>query len=393
PNLLKKKEKVKKEFKLPDLPGAVKGKVVTAFPPEPSGYAHLGHAKGFLVNYWLAEEYKGKFHLRFEDTNPALSTDEFYKAQLRDYEWLLGGKKWSKLIYLSDDLPKMYKLAEKLIKSGALYSCWCSKDETSKMRFEGTECKCRKLDPKSSLVDWKKMLAGELGAGAVSIRLKGEMASKNTTMRDPTMFRIAEGNHARHGEKFVVWPSYDFAAPFGDGYYGVTHRIRSKEFELRGEVQRLLQRLMGFKETWIDVQARFNLTDLAVDLPSSKRKLREMINNGELTGWDDVRSSNLVALKKRGFTPEGIQNFMKRLGVTKSEAKVSVKTLEAENRKVIDPISNRRFFVPNPVELTVTGLTKRIVEAPLHPENSKKGFHTIKVDSDIVLVTKADLKS
>ena len=368
PSFFEKKHEKKHEEKheLPDLPN-VKGKVITAFPPEPSGYPHIGHAKGALINYEYAKKYNGKFILRFEDTNPELAKKEYYDAQIEGYKWL--GITWDELIYVSDTIPQMYKKAEELIKKNHLYACTCSSEIIKKNRIEGRECECRKRKPAENLKLFRDMLNGKFAKGDIVIRLMGNMKDDNTAMRDPAMFRIIKAKHPRLGTKIIVWPNYDFAAAYSDGIEGITHRVRSKEFELRAELQRILQKLMGFKQTLIIEQARFNLSGAE----ASKRKIREGIDNKIFIGWDDPRLATLVALKRRGFQPEAIKSFLLNMGISKHESIIEWSLLEAENRKFIDAKANRYFFIENPVKIDVKNCPKIIAKIPLHPDHAERG--------------------
>ena len=378
PHLLEKKEKVKHEFSLPKLEN-VKGEIITAFPPEPSGYPHLGHAKSALINYLYAKQYKGKFYLRFEDTNPELAKDEFYQAQLDGLRWL--GIEYDSLFYISDTIEDMYKKAEELIKKDHLYACICSQDETKINRRNKTECKCRKNSKDKNLKLWKDMLNKKIKQGKIIIRLKGNMEDDNTAMRDPTMFRIINKEHPRHKNKYYVWPSYDFAAAYSDGIEKITHRVRSKEFELRAPLQLKLQELMGFDKTTIIEQGRFNLEGVE----SSKRIIRDLIEKKKLCGWDDPRLSTLVALKKRGFDPEAIKNFLLSTGLTKAEATYKWESLYAENKKVIDKKANRYFFVLNPKKIKIKNAPKLAAKIPLHPDFPERGFREIKTSEEFYI--------
>lgn len=384
PELLVEKKSVE-AHELPSLPNAEIGKVVTAFPPEPSGYSHLGHAKAALVNYQYAKNYNGKFVLRFEDTNPELAKLEFYTSMIEYFHWL--GIHWDELVYISDTMPLLYKKGEELLSKGVFYACTCEPETVKRKRLSGESCKCREQPTKTNLKLWKEMLDGIHEKGDVVIRWKGDMQSKNTAMRDPSMFRISKVPHVRHDNKYGVWPSYDFAAAFSDGFEGITHRVRSKEFELRAEVQRELQRLMGFKPTIIIEQARFNLEGVE----ASKRKIREKIREGVLSGWDDPRLTTLVALKRRGFVPDGLKNFLFSLGVTKHESTITWDMLYAENRKVIDPLVNRYFLVADPAEITIEQAPEQTCKVPLHPDFPDRGNRELKTSKKF-LVEKKDVE-
>ena len=383
PELLEKKKV--EELELPELQDAKKGKVVTAFPPEPSGYPHIGHAKGAIINYEYAKKYDGKFVLRFEDTNPELAKNEFYDAQLDGYKWMQI--KWDKLIYISDTIEQMYKKAEELIDKGAFYACDCSVEDMRRKRMLGEECKCRDRSKDENKKLFKAMLDGKFEKGEVIIRLKSDMKHKNSVMRDPAMLRVIKKAHDRVGNKYIVWPSYDFAAAFSDGSEGITHRVRSKEFELRAELQSHLQKLMGFKETIIIEQARFNLEGVE----ASKRKIRERIATGELMGWDDPRLSTLATLKRRGFMPEAIKSFLLKKSITKHESTITWGDIEAENRKFADKTAYRYFFISKPKEILIENAPEQDVELDLHPEN-KKGGRKFKT-KDKFYITEDDFKS
>ncbi|MBN1159829.1 MAG: glutamate--tRNA ligase, partial [Candidatus Diapherotrites archaeon] len=249
---------------------------------------------------------------------------------------------------------------------------------------EMLECKCRKNSVEDNIKLWNKMKSGEMDEGAAIIRFKGDMKHKNAVMRDPAMFRIIKKAHPMQGTKYSLWPMYDFESPVEDGLMKVTHRIRSKEFEMRTELQEKIQELLGFKKTIIEHQARFNLKDAI----ASKRKIREGIEKGELLGWDDPRLVTLAALRRRGFTPEGIRNFILRMGISKTEANVDWSMLEAENRKIIEPISKHYFFVANPVEIELKGVNKNI-QIYKNPKDKELGLRELFI-KEKVFISKED---
>ncbi len=377
-------KKVEEKKELTDLPNAKIGKVVTAFPPEPSKFPHLGHAKAALINYLYAKKYKGKFILRFEDTNPKLAKKEFYDAFLDGLKWL--GIKWDRLDYTSDHIEEFYEATEKLIKENKAYVCVCEQDEIKKNRRFMIECKCRNNSAEKNLELWKKMLTS-FKEGEASVRIKISMDNKNAAMRDPSIMRIIDHPHPRTGNKYRVWPMYDFATSLMDGWEGVTHRVRSKEFEMRRELQQFIQKAVGLKITYITEMARFNLKGV----PSSGRQIREMIQKKELMGWDDPRLTTLIALRRRGFDPEGIKEFLISTGVTKTESMLTWDVLESFNRSIIDPKCNRYFAVFNPVEIKITNTpeTKK-VNVHLHPDFPKRGFREIPVNSNKIFISKDD---
>jgi len=382
PELLK-KEKKERDFSLPDLPGAVKGKVVTRFPPEPNGYLHIGHAKASIVDHDYARMYDGKFILRFDDTNPENAELEFYDVQKEDLRWL--GLEWDKEYCTSDNIEKHYKFAEQLIKQGDAYLCDCTAEDIKKGRFQGHECDCRGQDScRDDLDVWKELITSSLDG--YILRLKGEMTCANTAMRDPTMFRIIETPHPLHGDKYRVWPTYDFAGAIEDSISGVTHPFRTKEYELRDQCYYRLLDLLNIRKPYLMEFARLSITGM----PVSKRKIKPLIEKGLVSGYDDIRLPTLRGLKKRGIQPEAIKNFILSQGISKSESNVNFGLLESENRKIVDPVAKRYFFVNNPLKLVVENAPKTSKEIVFHPTN-KLGSRTIKTD-DTFYVQKSDIE-
>ncbi len=344
---------------LPDLPN-VSGKVVTRFPPEPSGYPHIGHAKAALLGFLYARKYGGKFILRFDDTNPEKARFEYYEAIRDGLEWL--GIEWDVEKRTTDDMEVIYSEAERLLKSGDLYVCTCPPEEIRERRFRGEECPCRSRNPDENLDMWRKMFS-EIEPGKAIVRLKGDMKSQNTAMRDPTMFRIIDAFHPMTGTKYRVWPNYDFAVVVEDHLDGITHMMRSKEYELRDELYRHLMGKLGYQAPEIVSISRLKIRGM----PVSKRKLRPLVQEGKVSGWDDPRMPTLAGLRRRGMQPEAIREFIVSQGVSKTESVIEFEMIEAFNRKYLDPITQRRFFVPGPVELLVEGAPERVAVLRNHP--------------------------
>jgi glutamyl-tRNA synthetase len=376
------KEKKERDYSLPDLPNAIRGKVVTRFPPEPNGFLHIGHAKASIVDYEYAKKYDGKFILRFDDTNPENAALEFYDAQKEDLKWL--GIEWDKEYRTSDNLEKHYKLAEQLIKQGDAYVCDCSPDFVKECRFDGKECECRHDDVGKNLDLWKEMLNSSL-TGCV-LRLKGDMKCNNTAMRDPTLFRIIEKTHPIQGGKYRVWPTYDFAGPIEDSISGVTHPFRTKEYELRDECYFRILKLLDLRIPNLMEFARLSIEGM----PVSKRKIKPLIEKRLVSGFDDIRLPTLRGLKKRGIKPEAIKQFILSQGISKVESSVDFGLLEAENRKIVDPIAKRYFFVPHPVVLYVENASDITKEIDFHPSNKNFGSRTIKT-GNVFHVPKSDM--
>ena len=377
------KEKKERDFTLPDLPNAEKGKVVTRFPPEPNGYLHIGHAKASIVDYEYARMYDGKFILRFDDTNPENAQLEFYDVQKEDLRWL--GIEWDKEYHTSDNLDKHYKLAEQLIKQGDVYVCNCPSDEVKKGRYHGKECICRSCSPDKNMDIWKEMISSSLDCTV--LRLRGDMKCANTAMRDPTLFRIIEKEHPLQGDKYRVWPTYDFAGAIEDSLSGVTHPFRTKEYELRDECYYRLLDLLKLRKPYLMEFARLSITGM----PVSKRKIKPLIEQGLVLGYDDIRLPTLRGLRKRGILPEAIKNFVFSQGISKSESNVTFGLVEAANRKIVDPVARRYFFVNGPVKLVVENAPKMKKSIDLHPTDKKLGCRTIKTD-DTFYVQKSDME-
>ncbi len=340
-------------------------KVVTAFPPEPSKYPHIGHAKAIIINYELAKRYDGTFYLRFEDTNPEMAEADFYESSLQDYKWL--GIKPDKIDYASDFMEEFYKYAEKIINENHAYVCSCSQATIRDNRKNGVECHCRYNQIEANLQKWNDMFKAR--AGKYVLRLKGHMKSPNTTLRDPIIFRILDAPHPRKKKKYRLWPTYDFESAIMDGIEGVTHRLRSKEFELRNELQRLIQTLAGFRETKIYEFARFNLEGVE----SSGRIIREKVKKKQLIGWDDPSLTTLIALRRRGFLPEAIKEFVLSTGLTKTESVLTWDDLIVHNRRLLDSKCNRYFFVDNPKEIKIENAPKQAAKLKVHPDFPDRG--------------------
>ena len=365
------KEKEEKKD-LPELPNAEIGKVVTTFPPEPSKFPHLGHAKAAFINWYYARKYKGKFILRFEDTNPEKCKLEYYDAFREGLKWL--GLKWDEEDILSHHLKKFYEITEMLIKNGKAYVCLCPKEKINKLRKIGKECEHRNQAIEKNLELWEKMLNNEFDEGEATVRLKIDMQHKNPVMRDPSIMRISKAVHPITGDKHIVWPLYDFGTALMDAWENITHRFRSKEFEMRTKLQDFIREACGFKtHPIIQEIARFEIKGFI----TSGRKIRELIKNGVVKGWDDPRLLTLKALKRRGFLPEAIKDFLLRTGVSKAEGKIDFETLATINRQYLDAKANRYFFVSNPFLLEVKDAPEKIAKINYHPDFPERGFREI----------------
>lgn len=363
-------EKVEKEKEL-TVPNAEQGKVVTRYPPEPNGWPHIGHAKAFTLSWKIARKYGGKVILRWDDTNPEAEKPEFLEGIREGIKWL--GLDWDEEKYCSDYLPQMYELCEKLLKSGDAYACSCSQEKVAAGREKKKRCECGNASPEENKAKWQAMLA-DAGQGTLIIRLKADMASQNTVMRDPTLFRIiANTPHHRQGSKYRVWPTYDFQGAVMDSLLGITHPIRSKEYELRDELYVYLLEKLGLR-----VPQMITISRLALkNAPISKRLLRPLVESGNLWGWDDPRLPTLAGLRRRGILPEAIQKFVLSFGISKVESEPAIDALLVENRKLLEPIAPHYFFVSQPVRLTVKNAPSRQLELHCHPTNPALGKRQI----------------
>lgn len=350
---------------LPPLPHAEQGAVVTRFPPEPNGYLHIGHAKAAVVDYEYARRYKGRFILRFDDTNPAAEKAEFYDAQREDLQWL--GVKWDREYRTSDNLDTHYRLAEQLIENGDAYVCTCSSQAIKEKRRQRRPCACRDTMTPDK---WEDFFS--LEEGSAVLRLRADMGSDNTAMRDPTLFRIIDHPHPVQGTRYRVWPTYDFTGAVEDSLSGVTHPFRTKEYELRDEVYFYVLERLGLRKPHLMEFSRLSIEGM----PVSKRKIRPLIEGKKVQGWDDPRLPTLRGLARRGILPEAIRQFVISQGISKVESVVTFDQVEALNRKLLDPVTRRYFFVPRPVPLVVTGAPERKVTLAHHPSRDL-GFRTL----------------
>ncbi len=373
PELLK-KEKKEKDFSLPPLPLAEKGNVITRFPPEPNGYLHIGHAKAAIIDYEYARLYDGTFILRFDDTNPENALLEFYDAQIQDLRWL--GIEWDLEYHTSDHLQTHYKLAEQLIRQKDAYICNCTPEAIKDGRFHAKSCACRNENTGSVGLDlWKQMLASpEIN---YIVRLRGEMDSDNTAMRDPTLFRVITATHPLTSDNYHVWPTYDFAGAVEDSISGVTHPFRTKEYELRDPVYFHILNLLQLRTPHLMEFSRLSIEGM----PVSKRKIKPLIEQGLVSGFDDVRLPTLRGLKRRGLVPEAIKQFVFQQGFSKVESVVDFSLVESVNRKFLDPRVKRYYFVPDPVRLVVADAPKKTVKLPLHPDAAmgNRTLHTASI--------------
>jgi len=294
-------------------------KIVTRFPPEPNGYLHIGHAKSILLNYGISKEYDGQFNLRFDDTNPMKEKEEYVKSIVRDVEWL-GAKFNGEIKFASNYFEQMYEAAVKLISKGKAYVDDLSADEIREYRGTLTEpgknspCRDRSIDENLKL--FNDMRDGKYPDGSKTLRAKIDMASSNINMRDPIIYRIARMTHHNTGDKWCIYPMYDFAHPIEDAIEGVSHSICTLEFEDHRPLYNWVVTELGYKYPPKQIEfAKLYLTNVI----TGKRYIKQLVEQGIVDGWDDPRLVTLAALRRRGFTPESIKKFMELVGIKKSQ--------------------------------------------------------------------------
>ncbi len=368
-----------------ELAGAEKGKVVTRFAPEPNAYLHIGHAKAAFLSYEAARAYGGKCLLRFDDTNPETESAEFVEAIREGLEWL--GIEFDREGYASDKMPIFYSYAEQLIDQGDAYVCKCPKETVAANRSRKKACECRNKPKAEDKELWLEMVSKKLREGEATLRFKGDMKNPNTVMRDPTLARIVLAPHYRQGTKYAVWPTYDFETCIADSVDGITHALRSKEYELRDELYYAILDRLRLRSPRIYDFSRLEIKGTVL----SKRLLKPLIERKKVMGWGDPRLPTLFGLRRRGILPQAIREFVLSFGLSKVESKPSWEALLVENKKLLDPIAERYFFVKNPVKLVVANPTNEVAKIPKHP-SSNLGFKEVATGSDF-WITKADAEA
>jgi len=382
PEMLEKKKAEKRG--LPELKNAVMGKVVTRIPPEPSKYNHIGHALSFLLNYLYAKKYKGKSVLRFEDTNPTASKQEYVDAMKKDVLEYLNIKP-DKTVYVSDDMPRFYKLAEDLIKRNEAYVCFCKREKMQDLRHKGLPCECRNNAAEKNLEEWKKMLSRKYDEGKCVLRLKIDLKSGNHVMRDPVIFRIIYAEHYRQKNKYCVWPMYDFENAVEEEFCGITHILRSSEFgNMRIELQDYIKDLFGFKKQEVIQYGRFNVAGSI----TQGREIRQLIADKKVIGWDDPRLVTLRALKRRGIVPEMFYELALKVGLSKTPTNIDWTVISSINRKILDAKANRYFFIHDPKEITIKDAPEMQINIKLHPEHDERGTRNLKTNEKFYISEK-----
>lgn len=363
----------RRERELPPLKGAKVGKVVTRLPPEPSGYPHIGHAYAGYINWFYARKYKGRLILRFEDTNPRNVKTEYYEAFRDGYQWM--DFDWDEELNVSDDVPYFYEKARELLDRNEAYFCTCASDVISENRRIGKSCSHRGSSKEGNLARWDEIIDGKYTEGEIVCRLRIDMEHTNAVMRDPNIFRIIEHPHPIQGDRYRFWPTYDFANALEDHRNRISHILRSNEFASRGELQSYIRDLFGFPQPLIQEWSRFTIEGS----PVSKRKIRPLIETGFIEGWDDIRLTTLLALRRRGIIPEAIKEMTREVGLSIAQPVLDWSVLLGINRRLVDPIADRYYCVTAPVPINMDTKAHAAV-IPLHPDFPDRGTRTIQVE-------------
>jgi len=363
------------------------GNVVTRFPPEPNGYLHIGHAKSICLNFGLAKKYNGICNLRFDDTNPSKEEDEYVESIMEDVHWL--GFDWGdRLFYASDYYETLYEYAIRLIKKGKAFVCDLSPDQIREYRGTltepGKESPFRNRSVEENLDLFERMKRGEFEEGSHVLRAKIDMSSGNLNMRDPIIYRILKVQHHRTGNKWVIYPMYDFAHGQSDSIEGITHSICTLEFEAHRPLYNwFTEQLEIFPPQQIEF-ARLNLNYTVM----SKRKLLKLVEKKIVDGWDDPRMPTISGLRRRGYTPESIRDFADRIGVAKRDSTVDMAFLEHCVREDLNKRAKRVMVVLNPLKVIIdnypNGKTE-MIEAVNNPENEKDGTREIPFSREIYI--------
>ena len=364
-----------------DLASGKHKSIVTRFPPEPNGYLHIGHAKSICLNFGLANDYRGRCHLRFDDSNPVKEDVEYVNSIMEDVHWL--GFDWGEhLYYASDYFDKLYEFAEYLIKAGKAFVCDLSWEELKEYRgtltVPGKDSPYRNRSIEENLDLFRRMKAGEFPEGSRTLRAKIDMASPNLNMRDPVIYRIKKTHHHRTGNDWQIYPMYDYTHCVSDALEGITHSICTLEFEDHRPLYDWF--LDQLPVPCHPQQIEFARLNLAYTI-MSKRLLLELVNNHLVSGWDDPRMPTIAGMRRRGFTPEAIRDFSERIGVSKANSLVNDELLMFCVREDLNKRAERRMVVVNPLKLTITNYPEGKIEdfaAENNPEDPSAGKRKIK---------------
>lgn len=350
-----------KKIVVDDLQSKKHDEIITRFPPEPNGYLHIGHAKSIILNFELADEFKGRTNLRFDDTNPTKEDTEYVESIKEDIKWL--GYEWDNLYFASNYFEEMYSRAVLLIKKGLAFVCDLNAEEIrayrGTLKEPGKESPYRNRTVEENLDLFERMRNGEFKDGEKVLRAKIDMSSPNINMRDPVIYRISHTEHHNTGNKWCVYPMYDFAHPIEDAIEGITHSICTLEFEDHRPLYDWVVRECEMEEIPRQIEfARLNITNTVM----SKRKLKALVDEGVVDGWDDPRMPTISGLRRRGYTPTSIRNFCREIGVAKVDSTVDEQLLEHFIREDLNSKAPRTMGILRPLKVVITNYPENQVE-------------------------------
>lgn len=370
-----------------DLEDGVYNSVQTRFPPEPNGYLHIGHVKAINIDFSTAKKYNGKCNLRLDDTNPTKEDTEYVDAIMEDIKWL--GFEWENVYYASDYFPIIYDCAIKLIKKGKAFVCDLTPDEMREYRGTlkepGKESPYRNRSVEENLDLFERMTKGEFETGSKVLRAKIDMASGNLNMRDPIIYRVLKATHHRTGDKWCVYPMYDFAHPISDAAEGVTHSLCSLEFEDHRPLYDWVLKECDFEVPSRQIEfARLNLTNTL----TSKRKCKKLVDDGIVDGWDDPRMSTISAMRRRGYPADAMIDFANRIGVAKAFSVVDYALLEHCVRENLNLNAPRAMAVLDPLKVTIENYPENVsedIEVDINPNDETAGKKTVTFSRNIFI--------
>ena len=363
-------------------------RIHTRFPPEPNGYLHIGSAKAIWINYSIAKKYDGLFNLRYDDTNPAREDDEYVQSIYEDLKWL-GAEPDGGIFYGSDYFDKCYEFACKLIKDGKAYVCDLTSEEMREYRGTLTEpgknSPYRDRTPEENMELFERMKNGEFKDGEKTLRAKIDMASPNMNMRDPAIYRIVHTEHHRQGNKWCIYPLYDFAHPLQDAIEGITHSLCSLEFENHRPLYEWVVDNVGFEFPPKQREfARLNVTYTVM----SKRYLRELVETKTVDGWDDPRMPTLCGLRRRGYTPSAIFEFVNKAGISKANSLVDIRLLEFCIRNELNESAKRKMAVIDPLKITLKNFPEdevKYVKVPDYPQKEETSYREVPLTRELYI--------
>lgn len=367
-----------------DLESGKHSEIITRFPPEPNGYLHIGHAKSLCINFGMKEKYHGKCNLRYDDTNPAKEDVEYVDSIKKDIAWL--GFKWDEELYASDYFDRMYECAEMLIKKGLAFVCDMSGDEIRENRgtltTPGKNSPYRDRSVEENLDLFRRMKNGEFPDGSKVLRAKIDMASPNINMRDPIIYRILRETHHRTGDKWCIYPMYDFAHPLEDAFEGITHSICTLEFEDHRPLYDWVKINCGFNPGPRQIEfARLNMNRTIM----SKRYLKKLVEEGFVEGWSDPRMPTLSGMRERGYPAEAIREFCERVGVAKANSEVNTAMLEFCVRENLNENADRAMVVKDPIKMIVEGAGDEVYEVENNPNAEVKQYHKVTFSNELFI--------